>query len=299
MSLFWKALWFIVALLGAGLAKLLFDNILYAAIMRYLGTYGIMEGDLIAVVTTNLIPVIGTIVVVALIYWLASQHHASKTMVGVAPVSAANNPSRGIFKRILISQGPLPSIALSLAIAFSTGIYWQINYGPLTQLRRPPPAATKLTEAEKKDRLNFVVTTSNSVDTARLAMAKAHELSENWQYRMQTGVADFNAELAAVSTGLYLAKYALKNGEAISDKWPDMAAITKDDLPDCDTKTNAFIAEIKRINDRKGADLVFTLLNDVKLIEWRASLLECDRWISGRIEAVAARRAALTAKGGP
>jgi hypothetical protein len=298
MSLFWKALWFIVALLGAGLAKLLFDNILYAAIMRYLGTYGIMEGDMIAVVTTNLIPIIGTIVVVALIYWLASQHHASKTVIGPPAVSAPNNPRQSIFRRILVSQGPLPSIALSLAVALCAGIYWQINYGPLTQLRRPQPAQ-KLTEAEKKDRLNFVVTTSNSVDTARLAMAKAHELSENWQYRMQTGVADFNAELAAVSTGLYLAKYALKNGEANSEKWPDMAAITKDDLPDCDTKTNAFIAEIKRINDRKGADLVFTLLNDVKLIEWRASLLECDRWISGRIEAVAARRAALTAKGGP
>src|ERR1700733_6682964 len=140
MSLFWKALWFIVALLGAGLAKLLFDNILYAAIMRYLGTYGIMEGDMIAVVTTNLIPIIGTIVVVALIYWLASQHHASKTVTGTPAVSAPNNPRQSIFRRILVSQGPLPSIALSLAVALCAGIYWQINYGPLIRLRRPQTA---------------------------------------------------------------------------------------------------------------------------------------------------------------
>ena len=86
------ALWFIVVFLAFGLAKLLFDNILYAAIMRQLeSAFGIKEGDVVAVIASNLIPLFATMIVVALIWWLTLQHHR-KVSLSAGSVPAPTPP---------------------------------------------------------------------------------------------------------------------------------------------------------------------------------------------------------------
>jgi len=65
----------------------------------------------------------------------------------------------------------------------------------------------------------------------------------------------------------------------------DMADLFKSDDPDCNGKSNALHAEIFRINAHKGAELLFTLLNDTKLADFRAVVPECEKWVNARIEA--------------
>src|ERR1700680_2047455 len=58
--------------------RLITDNVLYAAIIRRLkAEFGIEEDSVLAVVTTNLVPILITLALIALIYKLATaQNHA-------------------------------------------------------------------------------------------------------------------------------------------------------------------------------------------------------------------------------
>jgi hypothetical protein len=62
----------------------IFDNILWESIMAWLkATFGIEEGDVVAVVTKNLIPILGVVFAVLVIYWIARhdrQHGAVSTL---------------------------------------------------------------------------------------------------------------------------------------------------------------------------------------------------------------------------
>jgi hypothetical protein len=136
--------WFVAILMLYGVAKLLFDNILYAAIMRWLSAHGIEESDMVAVVTANLIPIAGAIALPAAIYWLSMQHHATKAkpVPAAEPPKAEIRPSffRRLVARLITWDDPLPIIASSLVVAFVVGIVWQVNFGPLTHLRKPVPS---------------------------------------------------------------------------------------------------------------------------------------------------------------
>jgi hypothetical protein len=297
MRLVWGALWFVVVLLCAGLLKLLSDNILYAAIMRYLGAYGIVEGDLIAVVTTNLVPIVATIAVVALIYWMSLHHHATKSATAPAPSVVHPPPNDGLFRRFWNSGGPLPTIAISLAVAFCIGIFWQINYGPLTHLRKPQPLdALTLSTADKAERVLGLVALLTPVSRMKAACTAAKDVAENWQYRATIGGPDqLASDILPLSNAIYyvnsidlpdiLVRYK-NNSEIvpiITTEWnfPDIVGST----------TTALIKEIGRIKEHKGADTVFTLLNDVKLIEWKNALPQCDKWVQEKIEFINSKRA--------
>jgi hypothetical protein len=78
-------------ILAAGLlfwfAKLLFDSIFYAAVMRRLKSdLDVDEADIIAIVTVNLIPIIVSIILIAVIYLLAIHHVESCAKAAVAEV---------------------------------------------------------------------------------------------------------------------------------------------------------------------------------------------------------------------
>jgi hypothetical protein len=207
MRLFWNAIWFVVVLLAATLAKLLFDNILYAAIMaRLKSSFGIEEGDLIAVVATNLIPIAATLIVVAFIYWLSSQHHAAKAATAAPETATQAATKLNILGRIFFRRDPLPAIAISLAIALIIGIYWQINYGPLTQLRKSPPVSA-LSDTERNTRFNVLANILNfAVNRMKSGCASGREIAENWQYKVQSGGADqLINDLTAFSNSIYFA----------------------------------------------------------------------------------------------
>jgi hypothetical protein len=293
MRLVWGALWFVIVLLCAGLIKLLSDNILYAAIMRYLGTYGIAEGDLIAVVTTNLVPIIATIAVVAVIYWMSLQSHAAKSAALPAAAVDATRSQAGVIRRSWNSGGPLPIIAVSLAVAFAVGIVWQINYGPLTNLRKPvsSPLQIVLFPGEIQAARPVLKQILYSLSWINQGTDKWRELLENWQYQIQTnGPDDFMKSANDVYNTIAISGFlGLSNAVSGMDikKYPDIADIVKNDSPDCIGKPLAFSNELKRIKEHKGADMTFTLINNTKMADWRAALPECSKWITARLGAFA------------
>jgi hypothetical protein len=87
MGLLGKAAALLFAGLLLALSKLLFDNIFYAAIMRRLKSdLDIDEGDMIAMVAANLIPILASIILIAIIYRLAIHHVESRAKAAVAEV---------------------------------------------------------------------------------------------------------------------------------------------------------------------------------------------------------------------
>lgn len=299
MKLFLSALWFVAVLLLMGVAKLLFENILYAAIMtRLKSTFGLQEGDLIAIVTNNLIEVTATIVAVVLIYWASSRHQAS-TMADFTP----NSPTKkqGILRR-LIDLNPLPAIVIGLAFAFGGGLYWELHYGPLTGLRTPPEAIKsaipQLSSADKAKRLAALTVISNTVVQMRSACALGREIAENWQYKVQTGGADaLTGELNRFSALVWLGggfnpQYTFSAYLVYSDIVPMIS--TEWQFPSVlSSTTSALVDEINRIKEHK-ADIIFTLINDVKLADWKKALPECERWTEAKVNDIAAKRVIYT-----
>jgi hypothetical protein len=97
--------------------------------------------------------------------------------------------------------------------------------------------------------------------------------------------------ISQAANGFYSSNAELKSLEIQNEGRADLAPILKTDYPDCNGKTNALHSEIFRINNHKGADLVFTLLNDTKLADFRTSAPECQKWANARIDAVNKKRA--------
>ena len=287
-----KLAWFVAVLMLAGLAKLLFDNILYAAIMRWLSSRGIEESDMVAVVTANLIPIAGAIALSAAIYWLSLNHHATKAQALAVHESKSRGSSLSVIRRLFTWSDPLPIIATSLIVAFVAGIIWQINYGPLTQLRRPTIAVVEptLTEAEKNSRANIVSQLETQLAFMRSTADRARDLLDNWQYKAQSSASDFRDSAALVSSGFYSSSSLLRSLAMQSEKMTDLADLTKPDFPDCDLKSQAFFAEVDRITSRRNIDVVFTLLNNIKLSDFRSILPECQKWIEDRTQAIRKRR---------
>jgi hypothetical protein len=58
-----------------------------------------------------------------------------------------------------------------------------------------------------------------------------------------------------------------------------------------DQATAGLIKEIGRIKDHKGADLVFTLLNDVKLLAWKNAIPQCEKWAAEKQAEIDSKRA--------
>lgn len=279
---------FICTLLLQGLFKLLFDNILYGAIMAWLKLhFGIEESDVIAVVATNLIPILATIVVMAAIYWLALQHHLKKA--GSADVVSAKNNSQPptstnriakLFSRI----EPLPAIALGLTIALAGGVYWQLYHGPLNQLGQIAPPKQPLTPPEIAFRVQHIDQILSSLGVVKDSIAASRDILDNWQYQIQTnGPDDFMSHVATIYNNMAFGGFiGVRNAVNDIPNIPDIRDLGKQDAPDCVGKTRAFYDELKRIKDHK-ADMIFTLINDTKMADWRIVIPECEKWVNDRI----------------
>ena len=120
---------------------------------------------------------------------------------------------------------------------------------------------------------------------AAASYTKLRELSDNWQYKISTSGPDaFIADLSQGSVGYAYGQnglyYASNQYKTVP---PDVLALLKDDgtLGACSARVKALADEIQKIKEHK-ADMVFTLLNDTKLIQWRDGLQECDDWIANR-----------------
>jgi hypothetical protein len=290
-------LWFLAALFAAGAFKLLFDNILYAAIMARLADFGIEEHDVVAIVAANLAPIVAAMVALAAIYWLSLQHHAAKAAAansgGASPVLGKRMVGvRGLLTRF----DPLPAIVLGLALVLAGGIYWQVRYGPLTNIAglwRPVPT---LSDADKKAINAILAEIIADLNWSKQSMDSAEELSDNWQYRLQTqGPDKFMNELGLISQSI--ANITVPQLGILvrnSEKYPDLVVLMSvKDMPNLAGRTSALIAEVKRISARKDYDLVFVLLNDVKLLEWRAAVPDFRKWLTERYAAIEKKRAEL------
>jgi hypothetical protein len=54
--------------------------------------------------------------------------------------------------------------------------------------------------------------------------------------------------------------------------------------------TQALQQEVVRIRDHK-ADVIFTLINDTKLADWKNTLPECDKWVQAKSETIRVKQA--------
>jgi hypothetical protein len=294
------SLWyFLSATILYALFKMLFDNILYAAIMARLKTsFGIEERDVIAIVATNLVPILATIVALAVIYFVSLHHHATKAKTANgAPVDlppAPVNPKKDRLLGRLARLEPLPAITLGLAVALAAGVYWQIHYGPnrtavtQTQVQRPSPDEIR----NKVKSIDDIVT---ALDYIKQGAVKSHDLLEGWSYRITVDGPDaFMIEVGNIY-GYFSGIGALGLSNAFkATTYLDIRQLaTTSDMPDCSGKTLAFYSELKRIKEHKGADMVFILMNDTKLADWRAIIPECDKWATERLEVAKKKRTEL------
>ena len=287
---FW---YFLCAILLYALAKMLFDNILYAAILlRLHSAFGIEERDVIAIVAANLIPILATIVALALIYGLARYHHAAKakaagTSIAFDPApTTTSGKSRWRLSRFLNKLEPLPAITLGLAIAVAgSGVYQHY------QNSKPPPSARTISAADKQTATAILKQFAYSVNIIKKSLDKSKEVLEGWQYRIQVNGADeFLATLGEIYDNMAILGFiSMSNAMYNIDtkKFSDLVAFSKRDDPGCIDRTLALINEVKRIKEHKGADVVFTLINDTKLVDWRTGLPECEKWIAAKTDALA------------
>lgn len=280
------SLWyFLCAALLYALFRLLFDNILYAAIMSRLhSSFGIEERDVVALVAANLIPIMATIAVLVIIYRVSLRHHTARA-------TTSNNisdplpplPRRGVRRNlgVLIAKlEPLPAIALGLAVTFVGSLIYEAYY---SQTPRQRPAISDT------DRQNIISATTQVITAMTLMQSGAKmglELLDNWQYKIQTnGADDFMRQLVPIENIFYSGMARLVDTKKTFQGIRQIMPLVKtDDAPPCFVKTAEFYAEIKRLQEHK-ADLVFTLVNDTKFADWRAVLPECKSWIEKRLDA--------------
>ena len=203
-------------------------------------------------------------------------------------------------KQSLVSKlDPLPAIAIGLAIALVGGIYWQLHYGPLTNLpytagAKPVSQKPQLSDSQRAERQLALGTISNTIAKAEIGCAHGHELSDNWQYKAQSeGPDQFLKEVSAFRNDMWYAgefdpTYTFKNFLA----YPDLAPFftTEWQFPSVLlSTTSALEQEINRIKEHK-ADLVFTLINNVKLLDWKNALPACDKWVAEKKVAIRNQR---------
>lgn len=270
MRLLWNAVWFVVIILAAALAKLLFDNIPYAAVMaRLKNSFGIGENDVIAIVATSLIPIAATVAVVAFIYWRFSQHHriaSTGASESQTPAMSPHGYRAKVIKRLFLQRDSLPIIVIALSVALTSG-----------------PSASE----DQKEILQGLLTMINYLSIAKTFEDRAYELIDDRAPKIQTdGPDDFMARLNDLQTGYYSVINGFPYILRILRNTPDVQSLTKVEvIPDCLERTRSLYAEIKRINEHKGPDVVFTLENNTILAKWRAGLPECDKWISDKLDA--------------
>ena len=127
----------------------------------------------------------------------------------------------------------------------------------------------------------------NYLSIAKTFEDRAYELIDNRAPKTQAdGPDDFMARLNDLQTGYYSVLNGFPYILRILRNTPDVQALTKVEvIPDCLERTRSLYAEIKRINEHKSSDAVFTLENNTILAEWRAGIPECDKWISDRLDA--------------
>ena len=224
-------------------------------------------------------------------------HHATKAKSTPTAEHPKAESRPNFFRRFvarLTWNDPLPIIASSLVVAFVIGIVWQVNFGPLTHLRKPVPSTPQqivLSPAEMLAARTALKQISVSFLYVRQGLDKWRDLLENWQYQIQTnGPDDFSKNAGDIYTGISLAGFlGMSNAVSGMDmrKYPDIAEIVKNDSPDCLGKPMAFYNEVKRIRDHKGADITFTLINNTKMSDMRAALPECMTWMAIRANAIA------------
>jgi hypothetical protein len=266
------------------LANLLGGNVLYAAIVVRLRQAGIQEGAVVALIATNLVLVIATIVVVTFLYFLAFRHHTEKAAALSSEASIASGTSYA--RRFSLKGMEAPTaVVVALLLSVPVAIYWQINYGPFAHKAEAP-----LSDSEKKDRIALIDRLMVQLNMMKSSALRARDISENWQYQVQTDPNNFLVSLALVANGFYASDVELKSLERMFAGRKDIADLFKADYPDCNEKSNALYAEISRISAHKGADLMFTLLNDTKLADFRAVVPECEKWSNARIDAVNKKR---------
>lgn len=298
---FWYSI--LSAALGA-LLLLLFDNMLYAAIVQRLRTsFGIEEADMTAWIAANLILILVAIIVLFGLYRLSLHYHMAKVIdLGGLPTATESSsapttsPARGRIRSLLHRFEPLPAIALGLVVAVIGVVYYQnwINRRPTSTT---PP---RITEIDRLAGLNALTQLASNMQSAATYSKAMREIADNWQYKISTDGPDaFSAALNQAGAG-YI--YGLNGMYYVTTQFKgipsDILALAKDDgtLAACNTRAKALAEEIQRIKEHK-ADLVFTLVNDIKLIEWRDGIKTCDEWIAGRRDVIEKKRAEYSQKG--
>jgi hypothetical protein len=231
--------------------------------------FGIGENEVIAIVATNLIPIAASAAVVAFIYWLSSQHHriaSTGASESQTPAMSPHSYRAKVIKRLFLQRDPFPIIVIALSVALTSG-----------------PSASE----DRKTILQQLLTMINYLSIAKTFEDRAYELIDDRAPKIQTdGPDEFMARLNDLQTGYYSVINGFPYILRILRNTPDVQALTKVEvIPDCLERTRSLYAEIKRINEHKGPDVVFTLDNNTILAEWRAGVPKCDKWISDRLDA--------------
>lgn len=171
-----------------------------------------------------------------------------------------------VIKCLFLQRNPLPIIVIALSVALTSG-----------------PSASE----DRKKSLQELLTMINYLSIAKTFEDRAYELIDNRAPKTQAdGPDDFMARLNDLQTGYYSVINGFPYILRILRNTPDVQALTKVEvIPDCLERTRSLYAEIKRINEHKSSDAVFTLENNTILAEWRAGIPECDKWISDRLDA--------------
>ena len=192
-----------------------------------------------------------------------------------------------LLKKVRLSHFLLFGLAASIG-----GNIWLAYLLPHKTIHPPTTEKTPLpvlSEQEKKDHLALTARIITPLNSMKAALGAARDISENWQYKVQSNPSDFFNSITTVSNGLYSATYELNSISTQYESWKDTFTITQADFPDCYGKTIALRSEIFRINEHR-ADLPFTLLNDTKLVDWRAILPACEKWVSERLDEINKKR---------
>lgn len=291
---FWYSI--LSAALGA-LLLLLFDNMLYAAIVLRLRTsFGIEEADMTAWIAANLILILVTIIVLLGFYRLSLHYHMAKgiDLGGLPAVTESSSaptaaPTRASIRSLLHRFEPLPAIALGLTVAVVGVGYYQYRIG-----RPPAPEQSKiqLSPAEVVTGRTAVNAIIASLRWSQSGVAKALELRDNWQYQIQVkGPDDFYKRIDEISGNIgYAGMLGISN--AVHDlnpkKYPDIMELAKfEGAPDCYGKSAALLNELKAIKEHNAADMIFNLTNNIQMADWRAVMPECDKWAAGKLNAAA------------
>jgi hypothetical protein len=283
-----KFLFAVAVFLLYGLANLLGSNLLYGAIVVRARDYGVREADVVALVATNLALVLGVIVVVTLLYFIAFRFHAEKALAGSSGRRVVQKGSSSPPGRLRGLEVPLIVVA-ALAVAVPVTLYWQVYYGIYASRTVTPPFPLTLSPAETQGARVSLKNISYGLGYIRQGIDKWQDLSENWAYQIQTnGPDDFAKGVGDTYSIIGFAGFlGMSNATVGMDmkKYPDIAEFIKNDSPDCIGKPLAFSNELKRIKEHKGADVAFTLINNTKMADWLAALPECKKWIGNKIGA--------------